>query len=40
VVIVGGICFSLLLTLFVIPAMYSYLSKTRKKKEIDQFIGA
>ncbi|NBR35994.1 MAG: efflux RND transporter permease subunit [Chitinophagales bacterium] len=40
VVIVGGICFSLLLTLFVIPAMYSYLSKKRKKKEIDQFIGA
>lgn len=40
VVIVGGICFSLLLTLFVIPAMYSYLSQKRKEKEIDKFIGA
>jgi multidrug efflux pump len=38
VVIVGGICFSLLLTLFVIPAMYSYLSRKRQKKEIDQFL--
>jgi multidrug efflux pump len=33
VVIVGGIMFSLVLTLFVIPAMYSYLS--RKRKHID-----
>ncbi|MFM7646047.1 MAG: efflux RND transporter permease subunit [Sphingomonadales bacterium] len=40
VVIVGGICFSLLLTLFVIPAMYSYLSQKRKEKEIDRFISA
>ena len=40
VVIVGGICFSLLLTLFVIPAMYSYLSRKRSEKEIDKFIGA
>jgi multidrug efflux pump subunit AcrB len=40
VVIVGGICFSLLLTLFVIPAMYSYLSRKRKEKEIDKFIRA
>jgi multidrug efflux pump len=30
VVIVGGILFSLILTLFVIPAMYSYLSRMRK----------
>jgi multidrug efflux pump len=30
VVIVGGVMFSLILTLFVIPAMYSYLSRTRK----------
>jgi len=30
VVIVGGVMFSLVLTLFVIPAMYSYLSRTRK----------
>ncbi len=33
VVIVGGILFSLVLTLYVIPAMYSYLS--RKRKHID-----
>jgi multidrug efflux pump len=28
-VIVGGIMFSLILTLFVIPAMYSYLSRKK-----------
>ncbi len=33
IVIVGGILFSLVLTLFVIPAMYSYLS--RKPKPVD-----
>lgn len=33
VVIVGGVLFSLVLTLYVIPAMYTYLS--RKKKHID-----
>jgi len=31
IVVVGGILFSLVLTLFVIPAMYSYLSKEKKK---------
>jgi multidrug efflux pump subunit AcrB len=30
VVIVGGILFSLVLTLYVIPAIYSYLSKDKK----------
>jgi multidrug efflux pump len=30
-VIVGGVIFSLILTLFVIPAMYSYLSWKRQK---------
>jgi hypothetical protein len=30
IVVVGGIIFSLILTLFVIPAMYSFLSKKRK----------
>lgn len=30
VVIVGGVMFSLILTLFVIPAIYSYLSRKRK----------
>jgi multidrug efflux pump len=33
VVIVGGVMFSLVLTLYVIPAMFSYLS--RQKKHID-----
>jgi len=31
IVIVGGILFSLVLTLFVIPAMYSFLSRKKKK---------
>jgi multidrug efflux pump len=35
VVIVGGIVFSLVLTLFVIPAMYSYLSTEKKRSELD-----
>ncbi len=30
IVIIGGILFSLLLTLFVVPAMYSYLSRKKK----------
>ncbi len=30
IVIVGGIMFSLVLTLYVIPAIYSYLSKDKK----------
>jgi multidrug efflux pump len=37
IVIVGGVMFSLVLTLFVIPAMYSFLSSKKKKSEIDQF---
>jgi multidrug efflux pump len=35
IVIVGGIIFSLVLTLFVIPAMYSYLSTEKKLSELD-----
>ncbi|MBB1286229.1 efflux RND transporter permease subunit [Flavisolibacter sp. BT320] len=35
VVIVGGIMFSLILTLFVIPAMYAYLSSKKKKNELE-----
>ena len=38
IVIVGGILFSLVLTLFVIPAMYSFLSSKKKKSEIDTYI--
>jgi multidrug efflux pump len=37
IVIVGGIIFSLLLTLFVIPAVYSYLSTSKKKSELDKY---
>jgi multidrug efflux pump len=38
IVIIGGVLFSLILTLFVIPAMYSYLSRARKNidKELDE----
>ena len=35
IVIVGGIMFSLILTLYVIPAMYSFLSFTKKKSQMD-----
>jgi multidrug efflux pump subunit AcrB len=38
IVIVGGIMFSLVLTLFVIPAMYSYLSRKKKLSEIEKYI--
>jgi multidrug efflux pump len=40
VVIVGGVLFSLILTLFVIPAMYSYLSRARKHidKELEEEV--
>lgn len=38
IVIVGGILFSLVLTLFVIPAMYSFLSSKKKKNEIDRLM--
>ena len=37
IVIVGGILFSLILTLFVIPAMYTFLSRKKKKSEYDIF---
>jgi len=35
IVIVGGILFSLILTLYVIPAMYSFLSRKKHKNEMD-----
>jgi multidrug efflux pump len=40
IVIVGGILFSLVLTLFVIPAMYSYLSSKKKVSELDKLAIA
>ncbi len=36
IVIVSGIMFSLVLTLFVIPAMYSYMSSKKKRSELDE----
>jgi multidrug efflux pump len=36
VVIVGGILFSLVLTLFVLPAMYTYMSSKKKKSEMEK----
>ena len=40
IVIVGGILFSLVLTLFVIPAMYSFLSRRKPNKEYEAAIAA
>ena len=40
IVIVGGILFSLVLTLFVIPAMYTYLSRKRKHVEFGDEVPA
>ncbi len=36
IVIVGGVLFSLVLTLFVIPAVYSYLSTKKKKNALEE----
>ena len=40
IVIVGGIMFSLILTLFVIPAMYSFLSSKKKKNALEEIDAA
>jgi multidrug efflux pump len=40
IVIVGGILFSLVLTLFVIPAMYSFLSSKKKKNALEEMDEA
>jgi multidrug efflux pump len=40
IVVVGGIMFSLILTLFVIPAMYSFLSTKKKKNALEQMDEA
>lgn len=40
IVIVGGIMFSLVLTLFVVPAIYSYLSTKKKKSKLDELAPA
>lgn len=40
IVVIGGILFSLILTLFVIPAMYSFLSSKKKKNALDELDKA
>jgi len=40
IVIVGGILFSLVLTLYIIPAMYSFLSFKKKKSELELMEAA
>jgi multidrug efflux pump len=40
IVITGGVLFSLVLTLFVIPAIYSYLSTKKKKSALDSLAPA
>ena len=39
ILIVGGILFSLLLTLFVIPAIYTFLSKKNKSVTFDEHLA-
>lgn len=38
IVIVGGILFSVILTIFAVPAMYSFLSTRKKTSEVDKYI--
>jgi multidrug efflux pump len=40
IVIVGGILFSLILTLFVVPAIYSFLSTRKKKNALEEMDEA
>ncbi len=39
IVIVGGMLFALILTLFVVPVLYTYLSSTKKVSQFDKFIS-
>jgi len=36
IVIAGGLIFAGLLTLFIIPAVYSYLSSSKRKKVVEE----
>ena len=40
VVIVGGVMFSLLLTLFIVPAVYSFLSTKKTISQLDTMPAA
>jgi multidrug efflux pump len=37
IVITGGVIFSLILTLFVVPAIYSFISSKKKRDDVDEF---
>ena len=39
IVIVGGLLFALVLTLFVVPALYTFLSSKKKKIDLDEEFG-
>ncbi len=39
IVIVGGMLFALILTLFVVPALYTFLSSTKKQVNLDEELG-
>ncbi len=39
IVIVGGLLFALVLTLFVVPALYTFLSSKKKKVDLDEELG-
>jgi len=39
IVIVGGLLFALILTLFVVPALYTFLSSKKKKVDLDEEFG-
>jgi multidrug efflux pump len=39
IVIVGGMLFALVLTLYVVPALYTYLSSTKRVSEIDKQLA-
>ena len=39
IVIVGGLLFALVLTLFVVPALYTFVSSKKKKLDLDEELG-
>jgi Cu/Ag efflux pump CusA len=39
IVIVGGMLFALILTLFVVPALYTFLSSKKKQDNLDEELG-
>jgi len=39
IVIVGGLLFALVLTLFIVPALYTFLSSKKKKIDLDEEFG-